>query len=109
MRFENEKRKLRELYSELGTLKIPQSTENEVLSSIIEKLLEMDSYYAGLALSAAGGTSIEKKQLYDINELKTKLRSISPLSSKDWEIYEVCKVFIDKLYEIDTILRYISK
>ncbi len=109
MHFENEKRRLRELYRELGKLKILQSTDNEVLSSIIEKLLEMDSYYAGLALSAAEGTSIEKKQLYDIKELKNKLRSISPLSREDSEIYEVCKVFIDKLYEIDMTLRYISK
>ncbi len=68
-----ERRMLKNLFLELRDMKIPKFSQNDKVDDCVEQIIELDSYYAGLALSTSESKKPFKENLYDIRELKKKI------------------------------------
>lgn len=95
---------LKKLYSELKELKVPKFPKNEELGNWIEDLFEVDSYYAGLALSASEGEKISKKDLISIENLRQSLNSITVQNENDKKILKDCQIYFKKIEQLYQLL-----
>ena len=99
---------LKKMYEKLRAFKPPEFSDNEQLSNWIEAILEIDPYYAGLALTACEGGKISRQNLYNTKQLKKQL-SLIPINNKEEErILDKCKEYISIIDEINTALEEMS-
>ncbi|MCE5318103.1 MAG: hypothetical protein LLG04_12190 [Parachlamydia sp.] len=100
---------LKNFYFEIERLNLPKfSVSNENLDQLVEKIVELDSYYAGLALTVSEGGVFEVKDLYNIKELFDLLQLIHPSSEEDRKILSDCQMFVNVIDQIDQLLRKVS-
>ena len=109
MQKKEELQRLKNLYHELEKFKIPKCSKNEVLASWLDNVMELDAYYAGLALTASEGGKISSKDLYDIAKLKYSLNDIKSYSEEDKYILDECKSYLKIIEQIDFLLHDLSK
>lgn len=95
---------LKKLFKDLECLKRPTFPDSDDLAELVELIIELDPYYAGLASSVAEGTRINVAQLYDLNELKSKAKMIIPKSFSEEEIYKQCNTYINLFNQISTTI-----
>ncbi len=103
------RKKLRQLFEDLKALHFPKFSSNDEISNWIEELIEIDAYYAGLALSVAEGEKVVKYDLYDLVKMRKELELIQ-LKNKvnggeNLKIILECYKYLDKIQEIDSILK----
>lgn len=103
--FNEYKTKLKELYFKMCGMKISKSKNNRDLDELVEKIFELDFYYAGLALSVSEGGIVKKKDLYEISGLINIANSIVANNVVDEKVLTECKNFINTINEIDCTLR----
>lgn len=96
---------LKNLYFEMKKFKIPKSSKNEKLASWLENVIELDSHYAGYALTVSEGGGVSSKDLYNVENLKNSLNSIQVFDDEDKKIFEECKIYIKIINQIDSLLR----
>jgi hypothetical protein len=102
----NEERKiLKNLYLEMRQMKIPAFPNNESISNFIENIIELDSYYAGLALTAVEGGRVLINDLYAMGELRNTLNSIQAYDDEDKKALDECGLYFKKIEEVDQLLR----
>lgn len=103
------KHNLKELFKILNTLKTPAFSENAEISGLVESIIELDPYYAGMASSVAEGGKINVKKLYNLEELKAQIEKTLPITKADLDIYNHCKEYCAVFCKIDDQLKIICK
>lgn len=98
-------KKLKDLYGGMRQLKIPSFSSNQRLSDMVETIIELDPYYAGLALSVSEGSRISKSELCNLDEVLALFVEIEIQNEKDREIYGLCKIYLDYFSQINFILQ----
>ena len=81
----------------------PNASETDELDDIIAKIAELDSYYAGLAMAAIGGSKVKAESLNDLHRLKGEIKNIDK-SKEDIENISSCDKYIDSLIKIVKII-----
>jgi Leucine-rich repeat (LRR) protein len=89
---------LDQLYNKHKVLKIPDFPENDDFAEWIERLIEVDAYYSGIAASLVGG----KKTKIDRSELDELIISFSSFSSikRDVEVFDQCDKYLRSLKKL---------
>lgn len=104
----DELKALKNLFFKIEKAKFPDIPENELLANLIDNITDLDSYYAGLALTVSEGGKISLGDLYNIEELKKSLNSIQIQNEKDKKILEESKMYLETIDQIDRLLRKLS-
>ena len=77
----------------------PNGSETDELDDIIAEIAKLDSYYAGLATSAIGGSKVKKESLDDLYNLKDKMKKIDT-TKEDYDNIANCENYIESLIKI---------
>jgi hypothetical protein len=109
MHRQEDRKILKNLYFEMEKLKIPRNIDNQQLLNWTEHLIDLDPYYAGLALSVAEGDKVTLGELYDIESLRKSLNSIQINEEQDKEVFEICNYYLKIIEKIDGLLRKFAK
>lgn len=95
---------LKNLFIQMSKLNMPPCSNNEALEAVAENIIELDAYYAGLALTVAEGGEISMKNLYNIDEIKNKLDQVKVDTLEDKKILEDCSVYLEIIDQINNLL-----
>lgn len=113
MELNADRKKLKQAHEELRNLPLPKFSKQDDLSNWIEELFEIDAHYAGLSLSVSEGDKISKENLYDLIKFRKSLDLIQHTNKntdqEDLEIIKNCYIYLDKIQNIDCILKNLSK
>lgn len=113
MKLNEERTKLKKLYEELRELPLPKFSSQNEISNWIEDLIEIDAHYAGLSLSVAEGENPSSDCLCDLNKFRQALDLIklknTDESEVNFEIINNCYSYLDKIQNIDLLLKKISR
>ncbi len=104
----NDERILYKLYSTLLEMRTLPCSNQDQLEDLGNKIMELDAYYAGLALTASQGGKINLGHLYDIGELNRQLIGIQITNTEDEHILNCCQKYLDTFNQINLLLHSIS-
>ena len=101
------RKQLELFYDDLKKCDFPKWSKNERLSNWIEELMEIDAYYAGLALSIAKWHNAVDVSEHDIIKLRQSLEVIQINTKKYLKIKNQCYEYIKKIEDIHRVLKQI--
>ncbi len=98
-------KKLKDLYFKIKQLSPPPFSGNQLLSDVVETIIELDPYYAGLALTVSESGKVLSPELYKLDNLLSMLNKVELENEMDREIYNQCKVYLDCFSQINSLLK----
>ncbi len=97
-------RLLKESFNDLSCTPFPKYKDSSQISDLLCSLAELDSYYAGWALTVANGGKISPRDLHNMEPIWSQYRAISPKNEMERKILSQC---YDRLMIIDRINKYL--
>lgn len=93
---------LKSLYQSVLNSRFPQAPNDDLLNDIFADLVLLDSGYIGLTSSYMSGSSIELKDISDIEKLEKRISEFDKdvLKESDLRLYKDLHNYISALYNL---------